>query len=159
MGLTWRSLVTTCFSFFSVFLSYFLFQADLWSIEAPGVHLSARVSKIWTGRRSASSFPWETRKAPVASVNGANFWSRSFIDFLWKPRNISLFLSSIFLSTIFFPYLSLNHPPTPFFLQVPLDPAGAGPRQSPTRTSDLAAWAKGLWMRMIRGHWPSSLAR
>ena len=159
MDLTWRSLVTPCFSFFSVFLSYFLFQADPWSIEAPCVHLSARVSKTWTGRRSASSFPWETRKAPVASVNGANFLSRSFIDFLWKPRNISLFLSSIFLSTIFFPYFSLNHLLRPLFLQVPLDPAGVGPRQSPTGTSDLAACAKGLWMRMIRGHWPSSLVR
>ena len=65
----------------------------------------------------------------MASVNRANFLSGGFIGFLCKPRNISLFLSSIFLSTIFFPYLSLNHPPTPFFLQVPLDPAGAGPQQ------------------------------
>ena len=65
----------------------------------------------------------------MASVNTANFLSRSFIGFLCKPRNISLFLSSIFLSTIFFLYLSLNHLPTPFFLQVPLDPVGAGPQQ------------------------------
>ena len=129
MDLTWRSLVTPCFSFFSVFLSYFLFQADPWSIEAPCVHLSARVSKTWTGRRSASSLPWETGKAPVASVNRANFLSRSFIGFLCKPKNISLFLSSIFSSIIFFPYLSLNQSPTPFFLQVPLDPTGAGPQQ------------------------------
>ena len=86
MGLAWRS-------FFLLLLSFF--RLIPWSIEAPGVHLSARVSKIWTGRRSASSFPWETRKAPVASVNGANFLSRSFIGFLCKPRNISLFLSPL----------------------------------------------------------------
>ena len=83
-----------------------------------------------------SSLPWETGKAPVASVNRANFLSRSFIGFLCKPRNISLFLSSVFLSTIVFPYLSLSHPPTPFFLQVPLDPAGAGPRQVVDVTGD-----------------------
>ena len=113
---------------FSLSLSPSFFRLISWSIEAPCVHLSARVSKTWTGRRSASSLPWETGKAPVASVNRANFLSRSFIGFLCKPRNISLCLSSIFLSTIFFPYLCLNHPPTPFFLQVPLDPAGARPR-------------------------------
>ena len=66
----------------------------------------------------------------MASVNRANFLSRSFIGFLCKPRNISLFLSSIFLSTTFFPYLSLNPPLTPFFLQVPLDPVRAGPQHS-----------------------------
>ena len=41
-----------------------------------------------------------------------------------KPTNISLFLSSIFLSSTFFPYLSLNQSPTLFLLQVSLDPAG-----------------------------------
>ena len=50
------------------------------------------------GRRS--SFPQETRRAPVASVNRANSLSRGFIGFLCKPRNISLFLSSIPLSFI-----------------------------------------------------------
>ena len=78
---------------------------------------------------SASSLPWETGRAPVASVNRANSLSWGFIDFLCKPRNISLFLSSIFLCTTFFPYLSLNHSPMPFLLRVPLDPTGAGPRQ------------------------------
>ena len=68
----------------------------------------------------------------MASVNRANFLSQSFIGFLCKPRNISLFLSSIFLSSTFFPYLSLNQSPTPFLLRISLDPAGAGPRQSPT---------------------------
>ena len=127
MGLARRSLVTPC-PFLSFFLSLTLFFRLIpWSTEVLCVHSSAWVSKTWTGRHSASSLPQETRKAPVASVNRANFLSQSFIGFLRKPRNISLFLSSIFLSTIFFPYLSLNHPPTPFFLQVPLDPAGAGP--------------------------------
>ena len=62
---------------------------------------------------------------------------KDFISFLCKPRNISLFLSSIFLSSTFFPYLSLNQSPTLFFLQVPLDPAGTGPRQPRTV---LPAW-------------------
>ena len=65
-------------------------------------------------------------------VDGASLLSRDFIDFLCKPRNISLFLSSIFLSAaFFFISLSLNYSPTPtpFLLWVPLDPAGAGPRQ------------------------------
>lgn len=97
-----------------------------WSMEAPCVHLSARVSKTWTGRRSASSLPRETGKAPVASVNRANFLSRSFIGFLCKPRNISLSLPYFLIYNILSLSLSLNHPPTPFFLQVPLDPAGAG---------------------------------
>ena len=65
----------------------------------------------------------------MASVNRANSLSQSFIGFLCEPRNISLFLSSIFLSTIFFPYLSLNQSLVPFLLRVSLDPAGAGPRQ------------------------------
>ena len=91
----------------SLSLSLF-FRLIPWSIEAPCVHLSAQVSKTWTGRHSASSLPWETGKAPVASVNRANFLSRSFIGSLCKQRNISLFFSSIFLSTTFFPYLCLN---------------------------------------------------
>ena len=94
------------FLFFSLLLSFF--RLIPWNIEAPCVHLSAWVSKTWTGRRSVSSLPWETGKAPVASVNRANFLSQSFIGFLCKPRNISLFLSSIFLSATFFLYLSLN---------------------------------------------------
>ena len=49
------------------------------------------------------------------------------LAFLCKQRNISLFLSSVFLSTIFFPYLSWNQLPTLFLLWVSLDPAGAGP--------------------------------
>ena len=94
LGLTQRSLVTWCFSFF---LSYFLFQAD------PLKHRGSLRSLFCQG-------------------------FKDFISFLCKPRNISLFLSSIFLSSTFFPYLSLNRLPTQFFLQLPLDPAGARPR-------------------------------
>ena len=97
--------------FSSLFLSLSLplplfFRLIPWSMGAPCVHLSAWVSKTWTGRRSASSLPQETGRAPVASVNRANFLSWSFIGFLCKPRNISLFLPSIFLSSTFFPSLS-----------------------------------------------------
>ena len=109
----------------SIILSLHLplfFRLIPWSIEAPCIHLSARVS-------SASSLPQETRRAPVASVNRTNFFSGSFIGFLCKPRNISLFLDSIFLSSTFFPYLSLNQSLMPFLLPVSLDLAGAGPRQ------------------------------
>ena len=129
MGLAhWSSLVSPCQSF-SLSLPLLFFRLIPWSIEASCVHLSARVSKTWTGRCSASSLPWETRRAPVASVNRANSLSWSFIGFLCKPRNISLFLSSIFLSSTLFPYLSLNRSPTLFFFRVPIDPAGAGPWQ------------------------------
>ena len=107
------------------------FRLIPWNIEAPCDHLSARVSKTWTGRRSASSLS-QTGRAPVASVNRANFLSRSFIGFLCKPRNISHFPSSIFLSSTFFPYLSLNQLPTQFLLWVSLYPAGAGPRHRTT---------------------------
>ena len=79
-----------------------------WSIEALCDQLSARVSKTWMERHSASSLTRETGREPVATVNRANFSSRSFIGSPCKPRNISLFLSSIFLSATFFLYLSLN---------------------------------------------------
>ena len=104
------------------------FRLIPWSIGAPCTHLSARVFKTRTGRHSASSLLWETGRAPVASVKRANFLSRSFIGSLGKPRNISLFLSFIFLSSTVFPYLSLNQSPMLFLLRVSLDPAGAGPR-------------------------------
>ena len=128
-----RSLVTPCFFFsLSFFLSLslplpLLFRLIPWSMEAPSVLLSAWVSKTQRGRRSAPSLPQETGRAPVASVNRANFLSQSFIGFLCKPRNISLFLSSIFLSSTFFPHLSLNQSRMPFLLWVSLDPAGGDP--------------------------------
>ena len=90
----------------SIFLSLSLplplfFRLIPWSMGAPCAHLSAQVSKTWTGRRSVSSLPQETGRAPVASMNRENFLSWSFIGSLCKPRNISRFLSSIFLSTTF----------------------------------------------------------
>ena len=83
------------------------------------------------GRRPASSLLRETGRAPAAYVNGASLLSRDFIDFLCKQRNISLFLSSIFSTTVFALILSLSlnlshrrhHP------EDTLDPTGAGPRQ------------------------------
>ena len=72
-------------------------------------------------------------------VDGASLLSRDFIDFLCKPRNISLFLSSIPLSFI--------HSPTPFLLRVPLDPAGAGPQQFYV----LVFWPGGLWLAPTPG--------
>ena len=102
------------------------------SMRAPCIHVSAQVSKTWTGRCSASSLPRETGRAPVASVNRANSLSWSFIGFLCKTRNISLFLSSIFLSTTFLSlsiYIYQSQSPMPFLLQVSLNPAGAGPRR------------------------------
>ena len=130
MGLAhWSSLVSLCQSFSLSLPLPLLFRLIPWSMEAPSVLLSAWVSKTQSGRRSAPSLPQETGRAPVASVNRANFLSRSFIGFLCKPRNICLFLSSIFLSSTFFPYLCLNQSLILFLLRVSLDPAGAGPRQ------------------------------
>ena len=116
--------------FFLSLTFFFRLIPEKESMEAPCVHLSAWVFKTWTGRRSASSLPRETRRAPVASVNRANSLSRSFIGFLCKQRNIGLFLSSIFLSTTFFPYLCLNlyislAMPSP--LGITLDPPGLVP--------------------------------
>ena len=52
-------------------------------------------------------------------MNNANFFSQSFVGSLSKPRNMSLFLSSIFLSTTFYPYLSLNQLLTPNHFKLP----------------------------------------
>ena len=57
-----------------------------------------------------SSLPRETGRAPAAYMNRASPSSWGFIGFLCKPRYISLFLSSIFLSATFFLYLSLSKP-------------------------------------------------
>ena len=88
------------FSFLFFFSLTLFFRLIPWSIEALCIHLSAWVSKTWTGRCSASSLPRETGRAPAASVNRASSLSRGFIGFLCKPRNISLFLSSVPLSFI-----------------------------------------------------------
>ena len=128
LGLAHRtSLVSPCLSFsLSLPLTLFL-RLISWSIEALCDQLSARVSKTWMERHSASSLTRETGREPVATVNRANFLSRSFIGSLCKPRDISLFLSSIFLSTTFFPYISLNQSPTPSPLRITLDPPGLDP--------------------------------
>ena len=120
------------FIFLSLSLSLSLFFRLIpWSIEAPCIHLSARVSKIWEGRRSASSLPRENGRAPVASVNRANFLSWSFI----VNQGISASFSPLF-SYLQHSYLSLSlnqsQSPTPFLLRVSPDPAGAGPRRSPS---------------------------
>ena len=75
----------------------------------------------------------------MASVNRASSLSRGFIGFLCKPRNISLFLSPVPFSFI--------HSPAPFLLRVPLDPAGAGPRQFYV----LVFWPGGLWLAPTPG--------
>ena len=95
------------FPSFSLSLTLF-FRLIPWSTEALCIHFPAWASKTWTGRRSASSLPRETRRVPTAYVNKASPLSWDFIGFLCKPRNISLFLSSVFLSATFFLYLSLN---------------------------------------------------
>ena len=121
----------------SIILSFLLLSfrlVPISSTEVCRVYLFAWVSKTWTGRHSASSLPQGTGRVPVASMNRANFLSWSFIDSPCKPRNISLFLASIFLSTTFLSIsLSLNQSQllTPFLLRVSLDPAGAGPQHAP----------------------------
>ena len=67
----------------------------------------------------------------MATVHRANFSSRSFIGSPCKPRNISLFLSSIFLSTTFFHYVSLNQSPTPSSHRITLDAQGLDPAGLP----------------------------
>ena len=101
-----ESLVPPCLSFF-LSLTLF-FRLIPWSTKALCIHFPAWASKTWTGRRSASSLPRETGRAPAAYVNRASPLSWGFIGSLCKPRNISLFLASIFLSATFFLYLSLN---------------------------------------------------
>ena len=54
-----------------------------------------------------------------------------FIGLLCKPRNISLCLASIFLSTTFVPYHSLNQSPTLSPLRITLDPPGLDPSTLP----------------------------
>ena len=91
----------------------------------------------------------------MASVNRVNFLSQSSIGFLCKPRNISLILSSIFSSIIFFPYVSLNEYLTPLFLQFPWILRGwdlsrhAGPLSSQAIAAVsgfLSRWYRDLWL-------------
>ena len=67
----------------------------------------------------------------MATVNRTNFSSQSFIGSPCKPRNVSLFLSSIFLSTTFFLYVSLNQSPTPSSHRITLNAQGLDPAGLP----------------------------
>ena len=110
-----ESLVPPCLSvFFSLTL---FFRLIPWSIEALCIHLSAWASKTRTGRRTASSLPWETGRAPAAYVKGASSLSWGFIGFLCKQRNISLYSLP----------LSLSLSPTPSTLQLPWIQLGLDP--------------------------------
>ena len=104
-GLAHWSLVTMGLSFF---LSLILFsRLNPWSTVALCVQFPAWASKTWMGRCSASSLSSETGRVLAAYVNRASPLSWGFIGFLCKPQNISLFLSSIFSTALFFPNLSL----------------------------------------------------
>ena len=97
--------------FLSLFLCFSLllfFRLIPWSTDVLCLQFPLWASKTWTGRLFASSLHRETGRALVAFVNRASPLSWGFFGFLCKPRNISLFLSSIFLSATFFLYLSLN---------------------------------------------------
>ena len=119
-------------SLFFLSLSYSLFQASSHlktqrsavSTYLPGFLRPEREGALRLhslGRPGGHLWPY---------VDGASLLFRDCIDFLCKPRNFSLFLSSIFLSATFFISLSKSFANadavSPSF---PLDPAGAGPRQ------------------------------
>ena len=134
MGLAHWSLVSPCPFFLSLLLSF-----SGWSLGAQGPSMFTYLPgllKTWTGRCSVSSLPQETGRAPAAYVNGASPLSWGFIGYLCKPRNISLFLSSIFLSATFFLYLSLylyiskSQSPTPSTLRLPWIQLGLDPGSS-----------------------------
>ena len=64
-------------------------------------------------------------------VDSASLLSSDFIDFLYKPRNTSLFSSLLYFLIYNILSLSLSKSfssLTLFLLWVPLDPAGAGPQ-------------------------------
>ena len=95
------SLVTPCLSFFPSPLTLF-FMLIPWGTEAFCIHFPAWASKIWVERRLSLHFFGRPGGCLLPS------WTLSWgiIGFLCKPRNISLFPSSIFLSVTFFLYLS-----------------------------------------------------
>ena len=120
LGLAHRNSLVSLRQSFSPPLTLSFRLVPIWNTEVSRVYLFAWVSKTWTGRRSASSLPRETRRAPVAYVNGACPLSWGCIGFLHKPRNISLsrlyFLNcniislslSISLNKFLSPSISLN---------------------------------------------------
>ena len=130
--------------FLSLSLSSF-FRLTPWNTEALWVHFFAQASKTHSRRHSVSSphreGAWGLREQNKSRLRGS-------IGFLCKPRNISLFLSSLFFLLYFLivwpqtirfqsiirPVSSLST--TPSILRVPLDPAGAGPRQGRAEWSE-----------------------
>ena len=110
MGFAHWSLVSPYCSFFL----FFLFGLIPWSAGALWVHFSARASKTHSRRcprwgifrySRGRLWPMWTVQVPC--------WG--FIGFLSKLKNISLFLSFIFLTAKFFPFLFLylSQSPTP----------------------------------------------
>ena len=92
-----------CLLFFFCFSGWI----PIWNIKAHRVYLFAWASKthmrgspMWGTLRYSSGCLWPY-------VDGVSPFSLDFIDFLCKPRNISLFLSYIFPTAIFLLYLSL----------------------------------------------------
>ena len=131
--------------FLSLSLSSF-FRLTPWNTEALWVHFFAQASKTQSRRHSVSSphreGAWGLREQNKSRLRG-------YIGFLCKPRNISLFLSSLFFLLYFLiirpriiRFQSIIRPVSslslmPFILRVPLDPAGAGPWQRTQRYSCL----------------------
>ena len=78
-------------------VSFFLFlslslRLFFWSSEALWVHFPAQASKTLSRRRSAPSPHWE---GAWGLCEQSKPHVRDFIGFLWKPRNISLFLNPL----------------------------------------------------------------
>ena len=82
------------------------FRLIPWSTGAPSVHLSARVFNTLTRRRSASSLPRETERAPVACVNRATSCLEVLLV-LYVNQGISASFSPLF-SYLQHSYLSLS---------------------------------------------------
>ena len=94
---------------FSLSLPLF-FRLIPWSIEALCAHLSAWASKTWKGRRSASSLPWETGRAPVAYVNRASPCLGALLAFCVNKGISASILSSLIHSFIHRCHFSCGFP-------------------------------------------------
>ena len=102
--------VASLMSIISLFLPLppSLFQAD--PLEHRGSLPSLFCPGFWDPREREpkAGHPLLLKRVPVAYVNRASLLSWDFISFLCKPRNISLFLSSIFLTVFLSLYISLS---------------------------------------------------
>ena len=129
--------------YLSFSFSFPFFRLNPWSTEALWVHFFAWASKTRSERHSESS---PHREGAWGLCEQSKSRVRGFTGFLCKPRNFSLFLSLLFFLFSFYFYFwpqttrsqSIIRPvssllPTLFIRRVPLDPAGAGPRQSLTQ--------------------------